>query len=123
MPDPSSQVRELLEELVASTDEIGLQAAAYVDGQLVVDAWAGLADPGTARPVTGETLFLLSSCSKGVAATCLHLLVERGQLAYDDPICRYWPELAARGKAAASVRDALGHRDTTTYEVVQNSSA
>jgi CubicO group peptidase (beta-lactamase class C family) len=86
MPDPASRIRALLESLVATTDEVGLQAAAYVDGELVVDAWAGLANPPTGAAVRGDTLFLLSSCSKGVAATCLHLLVERGQLAYDDPI-------------------------------------
>jgi CubicO group peptidase (beta-lactamase class C family) len=56
----SAQVKQVLESLVAEGPEIGLQVAAYLDGHLVVDAWAGLADPAQARPVDGDTLFMLS---------------------------------------------------------------
>ena len=36
--------------------------------------------------------------------------VERGHAAYDAPIADYWPEFAANGKAASTVRHALTHR-------------
>ena len=65
----NERVREELEGLVRETDEIGLQVAAYLDGELVVDAWAGTADPATSRPVQGDSLFMSSSSSKGLAAT------------------------------------------------------
>ena len=64
----------------------------------MVDAWAGLADPASGRPVDGDTLFNVSSCGKGVAATCLHMLADRGQIDYDTPVADYWPEFAAHGK-------------------------
>jgi hypothetical protein len=41
---PTIKVRATLEELVRDSPEVGLQVAAYLDGKLVVDAWAGRAD-------------------------------------------------------------------------------
>ena len=102
-------VQQLLDSLVASGEEVGLQVAAYVDGELVVDAWAGIADETTSQPVTGDTLFTCWSTTKGFAATCLHLLADRGKIDYDTPIATYWPEFAASGKAAITVRHALTH--------------
>ena len=110
-PNPSlnDEIHQLLQSLVDTGQEIGLQAAAYVDGHLVVDTWAGLADPATGRLVDGDTLFSSWSTTKGFAATCVHILAERGLIEYDAPIARYWPEFAAHGKGAATVRHALTH--------------
>src|SRR5258706_2758630 len=105
----NDDVHNLLHALVASGQEIGLQVAAYIDGQLVVDTWAGLADPATGRPVDGETLFTSWSTTKGFAATCVHILAERGLIDYDAPIAHYWPAFSAHGKGAATVRHALTH--------------
>ena len=38
------------------------------------------------------------STTKGVTATALHILVDRGLLDYDDPVAKYWPEFAREGK-------------------------
>jgi CubicO group peptidase (beta-lactamase class C family) len=95
--------------LVREGHERGIQLAAYLDGKLVVDAFAGVADPTTNRPVDGETLFPVFSVTKGIAATLMHLLVERGKVAYDTPIAKYWPEFAAHGKGGITVRHALNH--------------
>lgn len=110
MPDANSQIQGLLEHLVTSGEELGLQVAAYLDGKLVIDAWAGVADEATGRPVDGDTLFTVFSTTKGIAATCVHLLADRGLLDYDTPIAAYWPEFAAAGKGKATVRHALTHR-------------
>jgi CubicO group peptidase (beta-lactamase class C family) len=106
----SERMGGVLADLVASGAELGLQLAAYRRGELVVDTWAGVSDRMSGRPVDGDTLFTVFSTSKGIAATCAHLLAERGQLDYDAPIARYWPEFAQNGKARATVRDALSHR-------------
>lgn len=104
------RIQQVIDGLVASGEETGLQVAAYVNGELVVDAWAGVADEATGRLVDGETLFTSWSTTKGFVATCLHLLADRGNVQYDAPIARYWPEFAANGKDAITVRDALTHR-------------
>ena len=110
MADITSRVRDGLEELIESGVEVGLQVAAYHHGELVVDTWAGLADVESGRPVDGGTLFTSFSCTKGVTATAIHILVERGVIAYDEPIAKHWPEFAQRGKQSATIRHALTHR-------------
>jgi CubicO group peptidase (beta-lactamase class C family) len=105
----TASVQQLLDERVASGDEVGLKVAVYVDGVLAVDVWAGSADEITGRPVDGGTLFTSWSMTKGLVATCLHLLVDRGQAEYDAPIATYWPEFAAHGKGSATLRHALIH--------------
>lgn len=102
-------VQQLIADIVAAGEEVGLQVAAYVDGELIVDTWAGIADEATGRPVAGDTLFTSWSTTKGFAATCLHLLADRGAVDYDSPIATYWPEFAANGKAQITVRHALTH--------------
>jgi CubicO group peptidase (beta-lactamase class C family) len=110
MPDPNSEVRRVLDSLVDDGHELGLQTAAYLDGRLVIDAWAGLTDEQQKRPVDGETLFTTFSISKGITATCIHILADRGLVDYDTPIAAYWPEFGAKGKDRATVRHALTHR-------------
>lgn len=103
------RMQDMLDGLVARGQARGLQVAAYVDGRLVVDAWAGVADAATGRAVDGDTLFPVFSTTKGMMATVIHRLVERGRLDYDWPIARVWPEFAANGKAAITLRQALAH--------------
>jgi CubicO group peptidase (beta-lactamase class C family) len=108
--DASKKVKAVLEQIVNDTPEIGLQAAAYLDGKLVVDAWAGMADEATKKPVDGDTLFMLSSVTKGVTATVMHAFVEKHKLDYNMPIVKVWPEWGANGKEAATLRMALCHQ-------------
>jgi CubicO group peptidase (beta-lactamase class C family) len=103
-------VTSAIEMAIASGAETGLHVVAYHRGTKVIDACAGLADPAANRPVTGDTLFNVYSVTKAVTATALHLQAERGLVDYDAPIASYWPEFAAQGKQAATVRHALTHR-------------
>lgn len=103
------RIQRLIDRLVAEGKERGLQVAAYVDGKLVVNASAGVADASTGRLVDERTLFPVFSVTKGVAATIIHRLVERGLLAYDETIATYWPEFAARGKESITLQQALNH--------------
>ncbi|MEU6999325.1 serine hydrolase domain-containing protein [Nonomuraea sp. NPDC046570] len=109
MSDVRTRVRETIDQLVESGRETGVQVAAYLDGELIVDAWAGVADPASGRPVDGDTLFHGFSTGKGVTATVAHVLAERGLIDYDTPIAHYWPEFGAHGKERATVRHALTH--------------
>jgi CubicO group peptidase (beta-lactamase class C family) len=100
----------VLESIVRDTPEVGLQAAAYLDGKLVVDAWAGMADMATGKAVDGDTMFMLSSTTKGITSTCLHACVEKHKVSYDMPIVKVWPEFGANGKGQATLRHALSHQ-------------
>src|SRR5574339_516572 len=107
MSDIQQQVQRAIDQLVESGAERGLQVAVYQNGRLVVDAVAGMADPASGRRVTSDTPFFSYSIGKGVAATVVHVLAERGVLDYDTPIVELWPEFGAHGKHTATVRHAL----------------
>ena len=106
---PQQTVQGILDELVSAGKENGVQAVVYVDGKLVADAFAGTTRTGSSEPVDGDTLFPVFSTTKGIAATVVHRLVERGLLEYDTPIAHYWPEFAAHGKESITLRHALNH--------------
>ena len=107
--DPQLRMEEVVQAAVKSGRERGVQVAAYLAGQLVVDVCAGVADPATGRKVDRETLFPVYSVSKGIASTMLHMFVERGKISYDTPVAAVWPEFAAHGKGNVLVRHVLAH--------------
>lgn len=108
--DKSTLVDQCIARLIDEGREVGVQVAAYLNGELVVDSYAGLADPETGRQVDGDTLFNMYSVTKPMAATALHIQVDRGLVDYDAKVADYWPEYAANGKGATTVRDVLTHR-------------
>jgi CubicO group peptidase (beta-lactamase class C family) len=108
--DAQRRVQSAIDHAVQQGSEIGVQVAAYYRGKLVVDAWGGMADATTGRTVDGDTLFNTYSVTKAVAATALHMQVDRGRIDYDAPVARYWPEYATHGKDKTTVRDVLTHR-------------
>lgn len=106
----NAAVQAVLDEIVAGGHEIGLQAAAYLNGAPIVDAWAGVADRATGRPVDGDTLFSVFSTTKGITATCIHMLAQWGWLEYDAPVADYWPQFGVHGKDRVTVRHVLIHQ-------------
>ncbi|WDZ82682.1 serine hydrolase domain-containing protein [Micromonospora cathayae] len=104
-----ARVQRTIDDLVASGQETGIQVAAYLDGRMIVDACAGVADPATGRPVTADTPFFAYSTGKGLTSTVVHVLAERGALDHDLPIARVWPEFGRHGKDGVTLRHALTH--------------
>ena len=106
----SSIVQEAIDVAIGERGEIGVQVAAYLDSELVIDQWGGLADETNGREVDGDTLFQVFSNVKAVTATALHIQAERGLVDYYQPVARYWPEFGKHGKDKGTVFDALTHR-------------
>ncbi|OEU99800.1 serine hydrolase [Streptomyces qinglanensis] len=109
MPALQPKVQGVLDELVASGAETGLQTAVHQHGVLVVDAVAGVADDRTERRVTPETLFFSFSAGKVMTSLIAHLLVGTGAVGYDTPVVELWPEFGAYGKESATLRHVLTH--------------
>lgn len=82
------------------------QLCAYVHGRRVVDLWAGPAGADT----DGSTLYGVFSSTKGAAHLVVALLVQDGTLELDREVAHYWPEFAAEGKGAVTLRELLAHR-------------
>jgi CubicO group peptidase (beta-lactamase class C family) len=87
----------------------GAAVAVYHRGELVVDVWGGVKD-AAGNPWERDTMATSFSTTKGVVATVVHRLVDRGELSYDDPVARYWPEFAAAGKDRITIRHLLTHQ-------------
>ncbi|AVT32932.1 EstA family serine hydrolase [Plantactinospora sp. BC1] len=99
-----AQVREEYAAVVAEQGgQVGSQLAAYAGGRLAVDLWAG-------PQVSGDTLTGVYSSTKGAATVVVALLAQEGIVEVDRPVAGYWPEFAAAGKDAITVRDVLTHR-------------
>lgn len=90
--------------------EIGAACAVYHRGQPVVDIWGGMAHPATERQWQQDTSVLVFSAAKGPTVTCIHQLVESGQLDIDLPIANYWPEFGCNGKELITTRMVLSHQ-------------
>jgi CubicO group peptidase (beta-lactamase class C family) len=105
-----SRVREVFERHFAEGEELGAAFAVYLDGELVVDLWDGIADRHTGRRWEHDTPAFAYSCTKAITATVLLRLAERGLVDLSAPVAEVWPEFAARGKAAITIEQVLTHQ-------------
>lgn len=90
--------------------ERGAAVAVYRDGRKVVDLWAGTRDVDGTEPWAVDTVQVVRSAGKGIAAAVPLMLHQRGQVDLDAPVGTYWPEFKANGKERVLVRDLLAHR-------------
>jgi CubicO group peptidase (beta-lactamase class C family) len=81
----------------------------YHQGECVVDVWGGDAD-AKGRRWRQDTMSPSFSTTKGVAATALHVMADRGLVDYDDTVASHWPEFAQAGKEHITVRQVLAHQ-------------
>jgi CubicO group peptidase (beta-lactamase class C family) len=88
--------------------ELGASFCATVDGEPVIDLWAGDADEH-GMPWSRDTIVNVYSTTKTMAALCLLVLADRGLVDLDAPAARYWPEFAANGKGDVRVKHFLSH--------------
>ena len=103
-------VTEAFERNFTDRAEVGAAFAAYERGHLVVDLWGGQADRETGRTWDRDTVQLMFSGTKGLAAACVLLLVQRGKVSLDDPLSRYWPAFGAEGKSGITITEVLSHQ-------------
>lgn len=103
-------MREAFARNFRDQGEGGAAVCALVAGRCVVDLWGGFADLENRRPWRRDTLVNVFSAGKGVIAMLALARVEAGELALDAPAAALWPELAAAGKQALTLRMLLAHR-------------
>src|SRR4051812_30181631 len=101
-------VGAVFDEVARAQSVGGLAFSATIDGEQVVDLYAGEASAG--RPWTTDTAVCTMSVAKGLAGLCAAMLVDRGQLDVDARVVDYWPEFGRHGKDAVLVRHVLLHQ-------------
>ncbi len=88
--------------------ELGASVAVTRDGEPVVDLWAGDASPdGT--PWAEDTIVNVYSTTKTMAAICVLVLVDRGDIDLSAPVAKYWPEFSQNGKENVLVSHVMSH--------------
>lgn len=102
-------VRDALALCVPRSKPGGAAVTVYHRGEKVVELAVGTRDLAGA-PFEIGTLALSMSTTKGITATLLHVLIDRGLVSLDAPVARYWPAFAAREKHRITVRQALAHQ-------------
>ncbi|WP_327584632.1 beta-lactamase family protein [Nonomuraea sp. NBC_00507] len=105
-----SRVREVFERHFADGEELGAAFAVYLNGELVVDLWDGIADRHTGRRWEHDTPAFAYSCTKAITAAVLLRLAEQGLVDVSAPVADVWPEFAAHGKGAITVEHLLTHQ-------------
>jgi CubicO group peptidase (beta-lactamase class C family) len=90
--------------------EIGAACAAYHRGEVVVDLWGGYSHARRQTPWQEDTLVIVFSATKGLAAMTLALAHSRGWLDHDQRVAAYWPEFGQEGKEQVTVRQLLAHQ-------------
>ena len=108
-PQALQRVESLFHEQISQGVHPGAGLAVYRHGNLVLDLYGGASDARSGNPVTADTMFVLYSCTKPLTAACLHLLWERGRVAWDDRVAEYWPGFGRNGKDTVTVRQVLTH--------------
>ncbi len=103
-------VREAFAGNFATRRELGGACCVYHRGRKVVDLWGGIRNAHTGEPWERDTMVLVYSATKGLAAMALALAHSRGWLDYEERVCRYWPEFAQQGKQRVTVRQLLSHQ-------------
>jgi len=104
-----SAVRKAFEENFASGAEVGASCCVTVEGETVVDLWGGFADQAKARPWEKDTIANVFSSTKTMTALTALLLADRGELDFDAPVAKYWPEFAVNGKEGVKVSHLMSH--------------
>ncbi|HSF15995.1 MAG TPA: serine hydrolase domain-containing protein [Vicinamibacteria bacterium] len=103
-------VREAFAGNFERRHELGGACCVYLDGEKVVDLWGGIRNKKTGEPWERDTMVVVHSATKGLAAMTLAIAHSRGWLDYEEPVAMYWPEFAQNGKETITVRQLLAHQ-------------
>jgi len=103
-------VRDAFTENFTRRGELGGACCVYYRGRKVVDLWGGIRNKVTGEPWERDTMVIIYSATKGLAAMTLAMAHSRGRLDYEERVCTYWPEFAQQGKGTITVRQLLAHQ-------------
>ena len=103
-------VREVFRNNFDRRHELGGACCAYHRGVKVVDLWGGIRNKQTGDPWERDTMVVVHSATKGLAAMTLAIAHSRGWLDYEERVAAYWPEFSQQGKERLTVRQLLAHQ-------------
>ena len=104
-----SEVQQAFEKNFSDGVEVGAALGIFRGDGEVVSLCGGFCDTARSAPWNEETLVLIWSATKGVAAACtLHAMQEAG-VDLHTRVADFWPEFAQAGKGALTLSHILSH--------------
>ena len=104
-----SEVKRIFNNNFDKYKEIGSSLCVIVDGEIVVDIWAGHKNKDKTKDWSEDTLSVAFSSTKAALALCAHILIERGELNLKERVTKYWPEYGKNGKEETTIEMILNH--------------
>ncbi|NNN02136.1 MAG: beta-lactamase family protein [Acidimicrobiaceae bacterium] len=104
-----AELSQLLERNLDNGDDVGASVCVIHRGEVVCDIWGGHADAQKTLPWRNDTLVNVWSTTKTMTFLVTLMLSDRGELDFDAPVARYWPEFAANDKGSILVRHLMSH--------------
>ena len=91
-------VRDAFAENFSRRHELGGACCVYHRGEKVVDLWGGVRNKATGEPWEEDTMVLVYSATKGLAAMTLAVAHSRGWLDYEERVCTLLAGVRPAGK-------------------------
>ena len=107
--DKFGQVREEFENKFTERGDVGASFALTIDGEYVIDIWAGHTDADRSQDWQEDTIVNVYSTTKTMTFISALMLADRGELDLDAPVVNYWPEFGQKGKGDLPVKFFLSH--------------
>ena len=115
--EPTTGMDDLVEALLTEDGPPGLALVIVKDDAVIAAKGYGTRTLDRREPVDADTLFGIASLTKAFTATALAMLVDRGQLRFDETLATAMPGFHVADpyvSAHVTVRDALAHRTGTS---------
>jgi CubicO group peptidase (beta-lactamase class C family) len=103
-------VRDQFIKNFSQRGELGAACAIYHRGERVVDLWGGFMNKEKTIRWKEDTVVLVYSVTKGMAALATAMADSKGLLSYDQPVVNLWPAFAANGKSKITVEQLVSER-------------
>jgi CubicO group peptidase (beta-lactamase class C family) len=103
-------VKEAFIDNFKTRQELGASVALCLEGEYVVDLWAGYMDEQRTIPWQRDTLVNVWSVGKAVTAVATLKALQMHGISIDDPVCKVWSEFASQGKDDITFAMAMSHQ-------------
>jgi CubicO group peptidase (beta-lactamase class C family) len=104
-----AEVRDILAASIDAGSDVGASYALTIDGEVVIDLWGGHLDENRTVAWQEDTIINVYSTTKTMSFLTALMLADCGELDFDAPVARYWPEFAANGKQDVKVWHLMNH--------------
>lgn len=103
------RITRIFEENFCSRGELGAAVSVWHKGEPLIELHGGHRDARRTQPWESDTIVLVWSATKGVAAACLLHAMQESAITLERPVSELWPKFAQSGKRDTALKQLLSH--------------